>query len=107
LIICAAGESAMSDPAECQIIGRWRIVEADQWDRNYLDLVDPAFIAFDTHGHGELVFGVVTVSLRLDYARTVVFFQKRMRSAGPGQPNSPTTTHSRLSFRSTTAMMQS
>jgi hypothetical protein len=32
----------MSDRAECQIIGRWRILEADQWDR------DPAFIAFDT-----------------------------------------------------------
>jgi hypothetical protein len=64
----------MSDPAECQIIGRWRILEADQWDRDYLDLIDPAFISFDTDGHGELAFGVVTVSLHLDYARAVVFF---------------------------------
>jgi hypothetical protein len=36
----------MSDRAECQIIGRWRILEADQWDRDYLDLIDPAFVAF-------------------------------------------------------------
>ena len=64
----------MSDPAECQVIGRWRIVEADQWDREYLDLVEPAFIRFDRDGHGELAFGVVTASLHLDYARTVVFF---------------------------------
>ena len=74
MIICAGGESAVSDQAECQIIGRWRILESDQWDRDYLDRIDPAFIAFDTDGHGELAFGVVTVSLRLDYARTVVFF---------------------------------
>src|SRR5687768_15004038 len=64
----------MSERAECQIIGRWRILESDQWDRDYLDLIDPAFIAFDSDGHGELAFGVVTVGLRLDYAHTVAFF---------------------------------
>ncbi len=51
----------MSTSAACEVIGRWRIVEADQWDRDYLDLVDPAF-------------GVVTAGLYLQYARTVVFF---------------------------------
>ena len=50
----------MSDPAECEILGRWRIVEADQWDREYLDLVEPAFIRFDRDSLGELAFGVVT-----------------------------------------------
>ena len=28
----------MSAPMNCQLIGRWRIVEADIWDRDYLDL---------------------------------------------------------------------
>ena len=46
----------MSTSAECEVIGRWRIVEADQWDRDYLDLVDPAFIRFDRDGYGELAF---------------------------------------------------
>jgi hypothetical protein len=32
----------MSAAAGCQLIGRWRIVEADLWDRDYLDLVEPA-----------------------------------------------------------------
>ena len=64
----------MSDPAECEILGRWRIVAADQWDREYLDLVEPAFIRFDRHSLGELAFGVVTAGLDLAYARTVVFF---------------------------------
>jgi hypothetical protein len=64
----------MSDPAECEILGRWRIVEADQWDREYLDLVEPAVIRFDRDSLGELAFGVVTAGLDLAYARTVVFF---------------------------------
>jgi hypothetical protein len=34
----------MSAPANCQLIGRRRIVEADLWDRDHLDLVDPATI---------------------------------------------------------------
>ena len=28
--------------ADCRLIGRWRIVEADLWDRDYLDLRGPA-----------------------------------------------------------------
>ena len=31
----------MTAPAGCQLIGRWRIVEADLWDRGYLDLGGP------------------------------------------------------------------
>lgn len=27
-------------------MGRWRIVEMDQWDDDYLDLVGPAFISY-------------------------------------------------------------
>jgi hypothetical protein len=34
----------MTAPAGCQLIGRWRIVEADLWDRDYLDLDGPATI---------------------------------------------------------------
>jgi hypothetical protein len=64
----------MTGPAECQIIGRWRIVGADLWDRDYLDLVGPAFITFDREGHGELAFGVVNAGLDLEYARSIVFF---------------------------------
>jgi hypothetical protein len=62
----------MRGVAECKIIGRWRIIEADLWDRDYLDLVEPAFISFDRDGHEELGFGAVKAALALDYARTVV-----------------------------------
>jgi hypothetical protein len=32
----------MSAAKDCELIGRWRIVEADLWERDYLDLVEPA-----------------------------------------------------------------
>jgi hypothetical protein len=56
----------MSGLADCQVIGRW--------DRDYLDLVEPAFINIDRGGRGELAFGVVNASLDLEYSRTMVFF---------------------------------
>ena len=64
----------MSGLADCQVIGRWRIVGSDTWDRDYLDLVEPAFITIDPGGRGELAFGVVNASLDLEYSQTVVFF---------------------------------
>ena len=64
----------MSGPLDCQVIGRWRIVESDMWDRDYLDLVEPASITIDRGGRGELAFGVVNASLDLEYSQTVVFF---------------------------------
>ena len=73
----------MSEPAQCQIIGRWRILESDQWDRDYLDLIDPAFIAFATDGHGELAFGVVTVSLRPASARAISPLPSRSSGLSP------------------------
>ncbi len=70
----ASGSSAMTGPAECQVIGPWRIIEADLWDRDYLDLVEPAFISFGPDGHGEFAFGAVNAGMDLEYARTMVFF---------------------------------
>jgi hypothetical protein len=64
----------VSAAATCEVIGRWRIVGSDLWDRDYLDLVDPAFIDIGRGGRGELVFGVVNASLDLAYSRTIVFF---------------------------------
>jgi hypothetical protein len=64
----------MSAPAGCQLIGRWRIVEADLWDRDHLDLVGPARLIIQADGHGELAFGALQASLDLEYSRSVVFF---------------------------------
>jgi Transposase DDE domain len=59
--------------SSCEVIGRWRIVGTDMWDRDYLDLVDPAFISIGHHGQGELAFVAVNASLDLAYSCILVF----------------------------------
>ena len=65
----------MSASAGCQLVGRWRIVEADLWDRDYLDLVEPAYLQIGDDGWAEIVFGAVTAGGQLEYSRTIVFFR--------------------------------
>ena len=67
----------MTGDMECALIGKWRIVEADLWDRDYLDLVEPAHITFDDNGHGEFAFGAVNGGLDCEYSRRVIFFTWR------------------------------
>ena len=59
----------MTAPAGCRLIGRWRIVEADLWDR-----VEPAHVTFDEDGRGEFAFGAVNATIDLEYTRRAVFF---------------------------------
>ena len=40
-------------------LGKWRIVEMEQWDRDYIDLVVPGYIKFERDGTGSFQFGVV------------------------------------------------
>lgn len=64
----------MTAPMNCQLIGRWRIVEADLWDRGYLDLVEPAMLVINEDGHGEIAFGAMQAGLDLEYGRSIVYF---------------------------------
>ena len=48
-----------------RLIGRWRIVEIDLWDREALDLVEPAYFELDDSGRG--CFGFIAVEGDLDY----------------------------------------
>ncbi len=64
----------MTGDRECALIGKWRIVEADLWDRDYLDLVEPAHITFDGNDRGEFAFGAVNGGLDCEYSRRVIFF---------------------------------
>lgn len=65
----------MTGPQTCDIIGRWRIVEADLWDRDYLDLDQPAYLKIGDDGWAEFAFGVVQASGAIEYSRTIVFFR--------------------------------
>ena len=64
----------MSAPAGCKLVGRWRIVEADIWDRDYLDLSGPATMAITESGRGEIAFGSLQAGLDIEYSRSSVGF---------------------------------
>lgn len=64
----------MSGRPKCQLLGRWRIVEADLWDRDHLDLVEPAHMTIRGDGRGEIAFGAMQASLDIEYTATVIFF---------------------------------
>ena len=64
----------MTAIADHSLIGKWRIVEADLWDRDYLDLVEPASITIRADGHGEIVFGALQAGLDLEYSPSMIFF---------------------------------
>jgi hypothetical protein len=64
----------MSAPAGCKLIGRWRIVEADLWDRDHLDLCGPATITITAQG-GEIAFGALEAGLEVEYARDSIGFR--------------------------------
>jgi hypothetical protein len=62
----------------CRLIGRWRIVEADLWDRARLDLCGPATLTNTAQG-GEIAFGAVEAGLEVEYARDSIGFLGRLR----------------------------
>ncbi|GGC93885.1 hypothetical protein [Chelatococcus reniformis] len=59
---------------EHPLVGQWRIVEADLWDRGYLDLCGPATITIGADNHGEITFGAMQATLDLSYSPSMVFF---------------------------------
>jgi hypothetical protein len=46
--------------------GKWRIVEMEAWDKDFLDLVEPAYILFGQTS-GEFAFGGVGDSDAIDF----------------------------------------
>jgi len=54
--------------------GKWRIVEMEVWDKGFLDMLEPAYIAFDGKGSGEFLFGCVIAGLDCDDASDSVDF---------------------------------
>ena len=56
------------------LLGKWRIVEMELWDSDFLDLVEPAYIAFDRQGRGAFVFGAVRGTLHCRHGSGIVGF---------------------------------
>ena len=42
-----------------KFIGNWKITEMEQWDQDYIDLVEPGYFRFGEDDMGEFLFGAV------------------------------------------------
>jgi hypothetical protein len=40
-------------------VGKWRITEMEQWDKEFIDLVVPGHLTIEKDGTGSLQFGAV------------------------------------------------
>lgn len=56
------------------LAGKWRIVEMELWDREFIDLLGPGYITFDDPGGSEFRFGAVTGTLDCGYAKASIHF---------------------------------
>jgi len=56
------------------LAGKWRIVEMELWDREFIDLLGPGFIRIDDQVGGEFRFGAVTGTLDCSYAKVSIHF---------------------------------
>ena len=54
--------------------GRWRIVEMDNWDDDFLDLVEEAHLALRGAADGEIAFGALKGFLDVRYGSACAEF---------------------------------
>jgi hypothetical protein len=62
----------MNAPANWRLIGRWRIVEADLWDRAHLDLCGAAGLTIIAQS-GEIAFSALEAGLEVEYVRDSIW----------------------------------
>jgi hypothetical protein len=55
------------------VLGRWRIIEIEGWDADYVDMLGPGHIQFDPDG-GQIALGAVQISLECWYGQAGAFF---------------------------------
>ena len=48
------------------VLGRWRIVEMPDYEDDFPDMMEPAYILFEAHGSGKFAFGCVTGQIFAD-----------------------------------------
>lgn len=58
----------------CSLIDSLCIVQADLWDCNHFDLVEPAYITFEDKGLGEFALGRVRGGLDCEGSRRIILF---------------------------------
>jgi hypothetical protein len=52
-------------------VGKWRFIEMEQWDSEYIDMEEPGRITFENGGSGGFHFGCVEATLDWRYDKSI------------------------------------
>src|ERR1700733_8629417 len=96
----ASGSLGLKAPANCRLIGRWRIVESDLWDRAHLDLSGPATLTITAQG-GEIAFGALWPATRSRAKEPPNY-----STTGRSRSSSPTETATKPSSKQNETLLQ-
>ena len=64
-------------------IGKWRIIEMEMWDQDYIDLIIPGYFSFDKDDLGDFKFG--SVKGQIDYRIEKIGDVERLEFSWEGQ----------------------
>jgi len=48
---------------QSRLIGKWRIIQTEAWDKQHLDPRGPAYIEIDAQGRGDMAFGALEAAV--------------------------------------------
>lgn len=71
----------MTERHPSAVLGRWRIVEIEGWDADYIDMLGPGYIQFDPDG-GQIEFGAVQIGLECWYGQAGAHFNSQGSDEG-------------------------
>jgi len=67
-------------------VGRWRIVEMEQWDQDYVDTEETGHVTFEKRGSGGFHFGCVDASLDWRYDDSINRVDFTFEGSDEGDP---------------------
>jgi hypothetical protein len=68
---------------QAKYIGKWRIIEMEMWDQDYIDLIIPGYFSFDGDDLGDFQFG--SVKGQIDYRIEKIGDVERLEFSWEGQ----------------------
>src|SRR6516225_5233543 len=74
-------------PATCELLGQWRIVKADLWGRDYLDLARPAYFRVGSDGWAEFAVGAVEATAEVSFFSDAAASTKAIKPLAMARPN--------------------
>ena len=71
-----------------KLVGTWRITDMEQWDLDYIDLVEPGRFSFRKGGSGNFNFGTCFAELYCDWEPELERFVFTFDGDSEGDPES-------------------